>query len=109
MFTMSAQNGAVSRSMSDGILMRLHIPLAFGLVIRKFAHFTEYFILAALFCWNKPDNRWLCIIFCVLFACSDEFHQLYVSGRSGQIMDIFIDAGGSAVYLLLHNLIVKNC
>lgn len=33
-----------------------------------------------------------CFIF--LYACTDEFHQLFISGRSGQFKDVLIDTAG---------------
>ena len=86
-------------------------------LIRKGAHMTEYAILAILAFaqlrqyfptsthkkqeW-KPKSFWhhpffqflltLCFIF--LYACTDEFHQRFVSGRSGQFTDVCIDTLG---------------
>lgn len=34
----------------------------------------------------------------VLYACTDEYHQLFVPGRSGQLRDVMIDAVGAADY-----------
>lgn len=42
------------------------------------------------FKFNYPVG--LSIIVCALYAVSDEFHQLFVSGRSGEIRDIIIDS-----------------
>ena len=37
----------------------------------------------------------------ILYAASDEFHQLFVPGRSGQITDVLIDSGGLLAGILL--------
>lgn len=34
---------------------------------------------------------------CILYAISDEFHQLFVPGRGGQIRDVLIDSTGAIV------------
>lgn len=34
----------------------------------------------------------------MLYACTDEYHQLFVPGRSGQLRDVMIDAVGAADY-----------
>ena len=34
------------------------------------------------------------------YAVTDEFHQLFVPGRSGQMTDVMIDSGGALVGLL---------
>ena len=76
-------------------------------IVRKTAHFTEYFILGLiliLFLQTKEKLTAkyiiLAIIFCVLYATSDEIHQLFVDGRSCKIMDIIIDTCGSSLAIL---------
>lgn len=70
--------------------------------IRKTAHFTEYFILAVaislpLYVYGIR-GIWLMLtslILCVGFACLDEYHQLFVSGRGASKKDVLIDSFGS--------------
>lgn len=84
------------------------------IIIRKGAHFTIYFILGILVFsllkeYRTVDLKTLLITIsiCFLYACSDEFHQLFVSGRSARIFDIFIDTLGSIsssfIYLFITN------
>lgn len=114
-YSFSNQNGAVSSDMSGGIvdnivslLEKLGIVFndkmidVFGLIIRKLAHFTLYFILGILWLWLLGDYSIsfrlqviYTIIFCILYACSDEIHQLFVSGRDGKLFDVIIDTIGS--------------
>lgn len=70
--------------------------------IRKTAHFMEYFILAV--CVSLPlyvygiRGIWLvltALILCTGFACLDEYHQLFVSGRVGSYRDVIIDSSGA--------------
>ena len=69
---------------------------------RKTAHFTEYFILAVaislpLYVYGIR-GIWLmltALILCVGFACLDEYHQLFVSGRGASKKDVLIDSFGS--------------
>ncbi|WP_334295388.1 VanZ family protein [Butyrivibrio sp. CB08] len=69
--------------------------------IRKTAHFTEYFLLAVsvafpLYVYGVR-GLWLVFsagIFCVGFACLDEYHQSFVAGRTPQKKDVIIDAIG---------------
>lgn len=88
--------------------------------IRKAAHMTEYAIMALLSFtfysgFGKPGNHryLLAWLTAVLYAASDEFHQLFVAGRSGQISDVCIDAIGAAIGLLLlclmKNILGKRC
>ena len=75
-------------------------------IIRKLAHFTEYLILGFLTInmLNKNDiskKYLLSILICIIYATSDEIHQLFVPGRACQLRDILIDSVGSitGVYL----------
>ena len=77
--------------------------------VRKTAHGLEYAVLGILvinagysFFLKRLGNRrlvsfLLCWFICVLYACSDEFHQLFVPGRSGQISDVCLDSFGAFV------------
>lgn len=79
--------------------------------VRKLAHFTLYFVLGILFynvvCLYNIDIKkalLISILFCVIYACSDEIHQLFILGRSGELKDVLIDTLGS----ILGIFIVKN-
>ena len=71
-----------------------------SLIVRKTAHFTEYFILGILslncykdYCKNKRIILFS-IVFCILYAMLDEFHQTFIPGRVGTIKDVLIDSMG---------------
>ena len=83
--------------------------------VRKGAHMTEYAILAILLCvwlgrWQMSRTRLACIAgaFTVFYACSDEFHQLFVEGRAGRINDVLIDSAGAVLGLALF-LFISTC
>ena len=70
--------------------------------VRKTAHFTVYMCLGALtyllsrtFEGKNWKNVLISIGFAFLYACSDEVHQVFVSGRSGEIRDVCIDSLGA--------------
>lgn len=69
-------------------------------VVRKAAHMTEYFILCTLALnitktkWTTPNFYYIAIIFSILYACSDEFHQTFIQGRVGCIQDVGVDSIG---------------
>lgn len=76
------------------IIKKLNYP------IRKLAHYSIFFILGILvylfLLTTNIDNKVLISIFiCVFCALLDETHQIYTSGRTPKILDIFIDSFGS--------------
>lgn len=73
-------------------------------LVRKGAHMAEYAVLCMLAalhltCWGLAGKKLaLCsVIFSALYAASDEFHQLFVEGRSGQATDVLIDTMGAVL------------
>lgn len=82
--------------------------------IRKCAHMTEYAVFATLTFIalyydgiRKRMTYILAVIIAFLFACTDEFHQLFVPGRSGQFTDVCIDTIGACIGMLIIFLIRK--
>lgn len=93
---------------------RIHTP------VRKLAHMTEYAVLGILlmettysFRFDKLRKKrgkrkkgffgqlfWSFNIG-ALYACADEFHQLYVSNRAGQPRDVLFDIAGLSAGLLI--------
>ncbi|RHV12990.1 VanZ family protein [Clostridium sp. OM05-9] len=79
------------------------------LVIRKTAHMTEYAILFLLsylatvkksMSQSRFYNRSIAVLISLLYACSDEMHQLLVPGRSGKMIDVGIDMAGVLIVLI---------
>lgn len=70
-------------------------------MIKKTAHLVEYFVLAvlvyrALFKAGVTRKKSIIItlVFCVLYAMSDEWHQSFTPGREPRIRDVVIDSVG---------------
>lgn len=83
--------------------------------IRKLAHFTLYFILGILFynliksyIKNNKKRIIVSLLFCLLYACSDEIHQIFIPGRSCEIRDVFIDSIGSFMGIILIYIFLKR-
>ena len=108
---------------STGILFHLHldeeqireIAGTIENTVRKAAHMTEYGILSILFYiwlgkWQFGVRKRgiLSIVLSALYACSDEFHQLFVPGRAGMVRDVLIDSAGAILGILVF-LGVKKC
>lgn len=85
-------------------------------IVRKGAHFTAYGVLGMLsflsFITYKsiPFKIRIPLILsvCLLYSISDEIHQLYVPGRSGEIRDVCIDFCGSLLAVGVLTLIVRK-
>lgn len=78
--------------------------------VRKIAHITEYLILGFLM-FNllkqySVTNIYYAIILCVLYSCTDEFHQLFINGRSGSFRDVLIDTIGILLGTYLYKIFV---
>ena len=68
--------------------------------VRKSAHFCVYLILGLLVmnCFNFNKKYIIySVIICLLYSITDEVHQIFVSGRSGEVLDVFIDTFGSFI------------
>lgn len=118
-FTQSLLPGEISSNQSGFIVDVLYpiindlgIPISvdnFSLLIRKLAHFTEYFILGLLWfgiylSYRKPNwLPWVVVIQGFIAACIDETIQRYTPNRSGEFRDVLIDTLGvlTAVIVIL--------
>ncbi len=74
--------------------------------LRKLAHGFIYFVLGMLTLnfmlnCNTKRKKLISLGICLAYAISDEIHQLFVPGRSGQISDVFVDFTGSVLGVLL--------
>ncbi|MBS1251108.1 MAG: hypothetical protein MAG451_00138 [Anaerolineales bacterium] len=90
---------------------RSTLPKLPGLVpdqlAKKGGHVVEYAILAGLL-WralrHTTQTRYPAISafgLTVLYATSDEWHQTFVPGRNGQLLDVLIDSGGTMLSLTI--------
>ena len=131
-FVFSQQSGGKSSQISNSVatfLFRLtgkEVPknpssavIFAGLTIRKLAHVAAYFLLGicvylfsnSLFALRK--RHYSNIIFialaalfaCFLFACADELHQYFISGRVASFKDVGIDAIGFSTSILICTII----
>ncbi|HWL26442.1 MAG TPA: VanZ family protein [Ureibacillus sp.] len=78
--------------------------ISFNSLIRKFAHFMLYFVLGIVLVSTLRKlgvtgikGMILSILVCVLYAITDEWHQLFVDGRGAQWSDVAIDSAGAII------------
>lgn len=82
------------------IINKLNYP------VRKLAHFSIYFLLGIIIYLlflqtNLKRKLLISISLCIIYASFDEVHQLFVFGRTAQLLDVFIDSMGSLLGILL--------
>lgn len=77
-------------------------------LVRKAGHMSEYALLSisvmTACAVSLIISKRQCVItflFCVLYAASDEIHQLFVPGRCGKITDVCIDSVGVLIGIFL--------
>lgn len=87
-----------SDSKINNIIEKLNQPL------RKVAHASEFMVLAILVIMllkscgvNGKRIYFFALLVCFLYACTDEYHQTFVNGRTGQFTDVLIDTAGGVI------------
>jgi VanZ family protein len=84
-------------------------------LVRKNAHFIIYLVLAILV--QSALRRFRIVGFksilfalgiCVLYAITDEIHQIFVSGRGAQVKDVFIDSTGAIVGIVFYAIVKRS-
>lgn len=132
-FLFSNQNadnsGDLSNSFIDNTIVKIYevfnkdatetdkmiVRESFSMPVRKIAHFSVYFVLGILvfltfneYGFNKNWIIYYAILFCLMYAVSDEIHQ-FIEGRSGELKDIVIDTLGSmSSIFLIKNRVIKG-
>jgi VanZ family protein len=96
----------LDKSTQHDVIKAAHIGL------RKVAHFSEYallgFLLTSLLLfigrYLKRMAKWIAWVippvFCLLYAISDEIHQIF-SNRGASVKDVMIDFAGAVTGILL--------
>lgn len=82
--------------------VQVYVLYSMHVIMRKIAHFILYYILGASIYIavysRKNDFRKsfkFSLIIPLIYAASDETHQLFVDGRTARIFDVFIDELGA--------------
>ena len=129
-FSLSSQNATVSSGTSGNVIRfivgvyypgfdnlpaaeQAEIVASLQFLVRKSAHFSLYMILGVLSFLAVISYEKLlfamrlatsCAV-CLLYAASDEIHQLFVPGRSGEVRDVMIDFSGAVLGIALSMLV----
>lgn len=90
------------------------------IIVRKGAHITEYFVLCLLNCiwlfgygiaekFGRAKYLLISLFISVMYSISDEIHQRFVPGRSGNMFDVMIDSIGIVVAIIVVSIVLKIC
>ena len=126
-FNLSSMTSKESAKTSDGIVNSIEKLVAsekgiepdelsektedlINAVVRKTGHFLLFSVLGMLTyflwaCFFLNEKRYLLpslfsIPVCIVFAISDEIHQMFVKGRHGRVDDVLIDVAGALAGML---------
>ncbi|WAM33627.1 VanZ family protein [Caldicellulosiruptor morganii] len=85
-------------------------------VIRKYAHVAVYLVLGILVInafvisgIKGCKAFFFSLMFCFLYAATDEIHQVFVPGRGAKATDVLIDGIGAFTGIIIYELIFKIC
>ena len=92
----------------EQLIEKLNKPL------RKCMHTSVYFVLSILIfnCLKTfKISGWKNVIIPIgiafLYACTDEFHQLFIDGRTSQFTDVLIDTFGAILGVAMINVAIR--
>ncbi|MBR5973872.1 MAG: VanZ family protein [Clostridiales bacterium] len=134
-FSLSSESADVSSMRSQDLVQRIASSLHLYMseeFLRCCAHVFEYVVLSVLayismFATNhvfadavadfeqklekmKNDNEvYIAVSLWItsLVAAADEYHQIFVSGRSASMFDVFLDVSGAFVLMLIIRIVVS--
>lgn len=114
LFSNQANSGTITHNMVEQILPKtekINIIDIINFIIRKLAHLIEYLILTLLTIslfkeYTKKEKIIIItsIIFCFLYACTDEYHQSLIPGRTSLFSDVIIDTTGGIIAIIIYKL-----
>lgn len=120
-FMFSAQPANTSSESSDACIQWIYDLFGIRLsqhIVRKTAHALEFCGLCLLFnlafgVTTLKFRPLISFILTVLYAVSDEIHQIFVDGRACMFKDVLIDSGGAAVCIIILSIVYliykKHC
>ena len=117
-FYLSNQNGDESGGLSEKIARILihdeNKAKKIEPYIRKLAHLSEYacggiLFLSLFLTYDFSEIKRIIFSTClsIEYATLDEIHQLFIDGRAGQIIDVFIDTIGALIGIYFAMIIIK--
>ena len=115
-FCMSLNNAEESKALSDSLAQRLINLLGINIpkvILRKGAHFVEFAGLGLCLCnalyasFGHRLTPVFALVGSVIYAISDEVHQIFSEGRACRITDVLIDSAGALSGIVIAFLVYK--
>ena len=115
-FCMSLNNAEESKALSDSLAQKLINFLGINIakvIVRKGAHFVEFAGLGLCLCnalyasFGHRLTPVFALVGSVIYAISDEVHQIFSEGRACQITDVLIDSAGALSGIVIAFLVYK--
>ena len=85
-------------------------------IIRKTAHFTEFLLLSACtlllsrsYRLKLKTSALIAGVYGLIYAITDEVHQLFVPGRSCEVLDVCIDFAGVLTGIAITSFVILQC
>lgn len=116
-FCMSLNNAEESKALSDSLAQRLINFLGINIpkvILRKGAHFVEFAGLGLCLCnalyasFGYRLTPVFALVGSVIYAISDEVHQIFSEGRACRITDVLIDSAGALLGIIIVFIIIKE-
>lgn len=114
-FVMSNMVATESSELSTGFLDKLMAFFGDWLtehIVRKAAHAFEFFTLCGLvsgslyFTFGSPKLV-ISALVALLYAVSDEIHQIFVPGRACRFFDVLVDFTGIVIMVIFITVVIK--
>ena len=113
--TLKATNKLGIKKRNSNKIKRKEVINKFNKPLRKIAHATEYCILSILIIialtksgLKEKKAIIISLLISIIYACSDEYHQTFINGRTGQFNDVLIDMLGFIIGLIIYTIIEKK-
>ena len=116
-FCMSLKDAEESKALSDSLAQRLINFLGINIpkvILRKGAHFVEFAGLGFCLCnalyasFGHRLTPVFALVGSVIYAISDEVHQIFSEGRACRITDVLIDSAGALLGIIIVFIIIKE-
>lgn len=121
-------SGSITEKITQLIIKLFNISVAnqsdiypyIHFIVRKTAHFCLFFALGAsyanslvqLYGTSTKKAYAIAFLLSVMYAVTDEIHQIFVPGREGKISDVVIDSSGSffgiGLFILLRSFLLRR-